>query len=108
MTLGQKVFAGDVLAELSIDSIEEELEESRKLVAQLEEEASYYEGLLSIEKERESLAKRYGKSYDEDKLKKATNAYEECAGRKYVAPGTTVVSMPAKNTSPSIPRRPAS
>ena len=85
VTLGQKVFAGDVLAELSIDSIEEELEESRKLVAQLEEEASYYEGLLSIEKERESLAKRYGKSYDEDKLKKATNAYEECAGRKYVA-----------------------
>ncbi|MBO4627813.1 MAG: efflux RND transporter periplasmic adaptor subunit [Lachnospiraceae bacterium] len=85
VTLGQKVFAGDVLAELSIESIEEELEESRKLVEQLDEEAAYYEGLLSIEKERAALAKRYGRDYDQSKLTKATNAYEEVAGRKYVA-----------------------
>ncbi len=85
VTLGQKVFAGDVLAELSIESIEDELEESRKLVEELEEEAAYYEGLLSIEQERASLAKRYGRDYDQSKLTKATNAYEEVAGRKYVA-----------------------
>ncbi|MBO4765846.1 MAG: efflux RND transporter periplasmic adaptor subunit [Lachnospiraceae bacterium] len=85
VVLGQKVFAGDVLAELSVESIEEELENSRELCAQLEEESAYYEGMLSIEKEREALAKRYGKTYDQNKLKKATNAYEECAGRKYIA-----------------------
>ena len=85
VVLGQKVFAGDVLAELSVESIEEELENSRELCAQLEEESAYYEGMLSIEKEREALAKRYGRTYDQNKLKKATNAYEECAGRKYIA-----------------------
>ncbi|MBR5712618.1 MAG: hypothetical protein IKX54_03390 [Lachnospiraceae bacterium] len=85
VVLGQKVFAGDLLAELSTDSIADELEESRKLCAELAEEAEYYEELLAIEKERASLAKRYGRDYDEKKLTKATNAYEECASRKYVA-----------------------
>jgi len=85
VTYGQKVFAGDVLAELSIESIEDELKTSREEYAKLEEETAYYEGMLNIEKERASLAKQYGRSYDEDNLRKATNAYEECAGRKYVA-----------------------
>ena len=85
VTVGQKVHAGDVLAELSTETIEEELASCRELCAQLEEETEYYEGLLNIEKERAELAKKYGKKYDESALKRATNNYEECAGRKYVA-----------------------
>lgn len=85
VTVGQKVHAGDVLAELSTESIEEELTSYREQCAQLEEETEYYEGLLNIEKERAELAKHYDKKYDESALKRATNNYEECAGRKYVA-----------------------
>ena len=85
VTLGQKVHAGDVLAELSTDTIEEELESCRTECEQLDEETEYYANLLEIEKERQALAKSYGKKYDDTALKKATNNYEECAGRKYVA-----------------------
>ena len=85
VTLGQKVHAGDVLAELSTDTIAEELESMRTQCEQLEEEVEYYEGLLNIEKERQALAKAYGRKYDEAALKRATNNYEECADRKYVA-----------------------
>ena len=85
VTLGQKVHAGDVLAELSTDTIAEELESMRTQCEQLAEETEYYEALLEIEKERQALAKAYGKKYDEYALKRATNNYEECADRKYVA-----------------------
>ncbi|MBQ6660939.1 MAG: hypothetical protein IJM57_05875 [Lachnospiraceae bacterium] len=85
VTVGQAVHAGDLLAELSTDLVEEELTKSREECAKLEEEATYYEALMNIEKDREALAKRFGKKYDEDRLKKAVNTYEEVAGRKYVA-----------------------
>lgn len=82
--LGQKVHAGDVLAELSTDSVQDQIDELTSKSEQLEAEVTYYDGLVSIEEERVRLAKRYGKKYDESKLEQLRKTYDEYADNKYI------------------------
>ncbi|MBP5489515.1 MAG: efflux RND transporter periplasmic adaptor subunit [Lachnospiraceae bacterium] len=85
VAVGQKVSAGDVLAELANDDMEDRIEALREQIAELEEQEEYCNELLTIEKERKELASRYGKKYDDTKLKQLQNDYDDVSGRKYVA-----------------------
>ncbi len=69
VVVGQKVHAGELLAEQKVESIEEALELESESLKLLEKEVSYYEAKVSIELERQDLAKRYGKKYDDTRLK---------------------------------------
>ena len=84
VVVGQKVYAGDVLAELANDDLEEGIKVYNEQIQQLEEQTEYYAELLEIEKERQALAKKYGRKYDESRLKQLQNQYDDVYGRKYI------------------------
>lgn len=84
VTVGQKVHAGDVLAELANDDLEEQIEDLRKRSEELTLEVEYVNGCLEIEKERQALAKRYGKKYDDTRLTQLQNNYDDVSGQKYI------------------------
>lgn len=65
---GDKVAAGDVLAKLYLEEQEEELQKLQDSCASYEDELAFQESLLTIEQERQSLAKRYGRDYDTTNL----------------------------------------
>ncbi len=66
--VGDKVKAGQVLAKLSLGEREEELTQLQESCANYQEDLTYQESLLAFEKERQSLAKKYGRDYDTTNL----------------------------------------
>ncbi len=65
---GDKVKAGTVLAELGLGSLGVDLTEKQSAYDGLNKQIAYYEGLLELEKERQTLAKQYGREFDDGTL----------------------------------------
>lgn len=70
---GDKVKAGTLLAELGLGSFDDEVGEKQAAYDELSKQVGYYETLLELEKERQSLAEQYGREFDDGTL----SAYEE-------------------------------
>ncbi len=78
--VGDTVKEGDVLSKLHLDEEEEELEKLQDSCDSLTEQLTYQESLLAIEKDRQALAKRYGRKYDTtnlENLEKTVKGLEE-------------------------------
>lgn len=70
---GDKVKAGDLLAEIGLGSLGDEIDEKQAVYDELNKQVGYYETLLELEKERQTLAKQYGRDFDDGTL----SSYEE-------------------------------
>lgn len=85
VAVGDKVKAGDVLAELTVGDLDQKLSDQQALCDEYLKTQEYYESLVAVEEEREKLAKQYGKEYDDSVLTDRKQKLEDASDKYYIA-----------------------
>ncbi len=85
VNLGDKVKVGDVLAELTVGELDSQIESQQEVCAGLARKQEYLSGLVSIEKDRIALAKKYGHAYDEEKFENLSADLAKAEDEYYIA-----------------------
>ena len=83
--LGDPVYEGELLAEITLGSLEQDIEECEKTCKQIDSDLKYYTQMLGFETERKNLAKQYGKKYDTTTFDNLTLKKSELESQKIVA-----------------------
>lgn len=83
--VGEMVKAGTVLAELDLGTLSDEITEAQEKYDEITEQLAYTEKMLEFERERQALAKRYGKKYDEGTLRNMEDKLERLEDEQYIA-----------------------
>lgn len=68
VTEGQRVTKGTVLAEIDLGDLQNDIDAANAEVERYEQDIAFEEQLLSFEKERQALAKKYKQEFDDSKL----------------------------------------
>ena len=82
---GDSVYEGQLLAEITAGTLDDEIEECEEVCRQTDEDLKYYTQMVGFEQERQKLAKEHGRKYETDKLDELTAKRDDLAGQKIVA-----------------------
>lgn len=82
---GDSVYEGQLLAEITLGELEDEIDKCKETCKQTDEDLKYYTQMVGFEKERQKLAKDWGRKYDTAKLDELTAKRDDLAGQKIVA-----------------------
>lgn len=85
VSTGDSVYAGQLLAECTLGTLEEDIEVCEETCKQIDADLEYYSQMLSYEQERQKLAKDWGREFDTKKLEDLTLRTTELSGQKAVA-----------------------
>ena len=83
--VGDPVYEGQLLAEITLGSLEDEIKACEETCSKIDSDLQYYSQMLGFEKERQELAKSWGRDYDTAKLEELTLKTNELTGQKSVA-----------------------
>ncbi|MBR7000737.1 MAG: hypothetical protein IKI01_09075 [Lachnospiraceae bacterium] len=82
---GDPVYEGQLLAEISLGTLEDDIEACEKTCKQIDSDLEYYSQMLSFEKERQKLAKDWGREYNTATIDELTLKVNDLSGQKTVA-----------------------
>ena len=82
---GDPVYEGQLLAEITLGTLEDELEACEDTCKQIDADLNYTTKMLGFETERQKLAKNYGRKYDTKTLDDLTLKKTDLEGKKSVA-----------------------
>lgn len=82
---GDAVYAGELLAEIATGSLDDEIEECKKVCKQTDADLAYYTQKLAFETERQKIAKKYGRKYETKTIDDLTDKKTVLEGEKKVA-----------------------
>ncbi|MBO4281001.1 MAG: efflux RND transporter periplasmic adaptor subunit [Lachnospiraceae bacterium] len=83
--LGDPVYEGELLAEITLGNLEYEIEECEKNCKQIDSDLEYYTQMLGFEGERKKLAEAYGRTFDTTTYDNLALKKSELEGQKAVA-----------------------
>lgn len=82
---GDAVYAGELLAEIATGTLDDEIEECKRICKQTDTDLAYYTQKLAFETERQQIAKRYGRKFE-------TKTLDDLADKKAVLEGEKKVA----------------
>ena len=82
---GDPVYEGQLLAEITLGTLEDDIEACQETCKKIDSDLEYYTQMLGFETERQKLAKEWGREYNTSTIEELTLKVNDLAGQKTVA-----------------------